>query len=84
MTSIDALEFRYEILNHLFDDSELNIESLFQKDEKYEIENQDGVILNGFFLDGGKWNRENNIILDSPLRFTALPHFFCRIVKVIK
>lgn len=84
-TSIDALEFRYQVLNDNFVDSpETDFDSLFVDDEKYKLDDQeqDGVILNGFFLDGAKWDREKSIILDSPLRFTPLPHFLCQLVKV--
>ena len=81
-TSIDALHFKYDVLNETYEDEEIEIETLFRNEAKFELHDQDGVILCGFFLDGGRWNRESNIILDSPLRFTALPHFRCQLVKV--
>lgn len=84
-TSIDALEFKYTVLNDIYEDTaETDIDQLFQNDPKYDLHGQDGVILCGFFLDGGKWLKEKGFILDSPVRFTTLPHFLCQLVKVKK
>lgn len=85
-TSIDSLEFKYQIQNNIYDDSDLNVDALFENNEKYSLENknaqEDGILIFGFYIDGGKWDREHQILLDSPLRFTQLPHFLCKLIHV--
>jgi len=71
------------VLNDIYEEtSEVDVDGLYEKSPKWNSNNQNGVILCGFFLDGGRWSREENLILDSPLRFTPLPHFLCQLVKV--
>ncbi len=82
MTSIDALEFKYTVLNDTYEESpDMDVDKLFENNEKFNLNGQDGVILGGFFLDGGKWMRDGNFPLDSPVRFTTLPHFLCQLVR---
>jgi hypothetical protein len=80
--SIDSLVFKYEIQNDLVEDSDMNIDTLFENNPKYNLNNEDGLLICGMYMDGGIWEREKNIILDSPQRFAPLPHFLCKLIKV--
>ena len=82
--SIDSLIFKYEILNNLYDENEVEPELLFHDlESKFgpSALNRDGVILCGFYFDGAKWSREDCVIHDSPHRFTPVPHFLCKLVN---
>ena len=82
--SIDSLKFKYEILNNFYDENEVEPELLFHDYEsKFSTSdlNRDGVILCGFYFDGGKWSRNDCVVHDSPQRFTPVPHFLCRLVN---
>lgn len=83
--SIDSLQFKYEIMNNLYDETEVDVNSLFESSSRINSENliKDAVLLCGFFFDGGKWDREKSLIFDSPQRFTPVPHFLCRLIQVI-
>lgn len=80
--SIDSLKFKYEILNHLYNENEVEPDQLFHDLESKLGSIKDGVILCGFYFDGGKWSREECVVHDSPQRFTPVPHFLCRLVKI--
>ena len=82
--SIDSLQFKYEIINNLFDESEVDVKTLFESSLRLnsDILIKDTVFLCGFYFDGGKWDREQSCIYDSPQRFTPVPHFLCRLIKV--
>lgn len=82
-TSIDSIEFKYEIQNQIYDDTETNVESLFDPSETRYNMDQDGILIHGFFIDGGRWDREQKLLIDSEIRFTKLPHFLCKLTKVI-
>jgi hypothetical protein len=83
-TSIDRLEFEYDIKNQIYDEN-IDVVSLFDEanHEKFQIQNgQDGILLCGFYLDGAKWDRNVGTLLDSPQRFSQLPNLLCKLVKV--
>ncbi len=82
VTSIDALEFKYTVLSDTYDESaDMDVDGLFESAAKFDLKGRDGVVLGGFFLDGGKWLREESLLVDSPVRFTTLPHFLCQLVR---
>jgi hypothetical protein len=60
----------------------MNIDKLFENNAKYNLNDEDGFLICGMFMDGGIWDRERKIIIDSPQRFAPLPHFLCRLIKV--
>ncbi len=81
-TSIDRLEFKYEIQNELFNEHlliENDLESLFSE-QNYKLTKKEGILLCGFYLDGAKYDREIGILCDSPQRFTQLPHILCKLI----
>ena len=96
-TSIDLLEFKYEIQNSQ-QLGEVNVDELFatldgsvvrsrseiepKRRESRHQEGDEGVLLCGFFIDGGKWDSASSKLVDSPQRFSPLPHFICRMIKV--
>lgn len=82
--SIDSLQFKYEVVNNLFDETEVDVVSLFDDTSRYNSDtlNEGSVLLCGFFFDGGKWDREQNLIFDSPQRFSSVPHFRCQLIQV--
>lgn len=99
-TSIDLLEFKYEIQNSQ-QSGEVNVDELFATLDgsvvrsRSELEpkrreshregdelKDEGVLLCGFFIDGGKWDSASSKLVDSPQRFSPLPHFICRMIKV--
>lgn len=101
-TSIDMLEFKYDIvqsknLNGGGGYEEVNVDDLFTtvdglvtraKDTmglvvKPEGEREDeGILLCGFYIDGGRWDSLASRLVDSPQRFSPLPHFLCRMIQV--
>ena len=84
-TSIDRLEFKYELQNSIYDEGHLDVVALFD-DNNYTMSSNakedDGILLCGFYLDGAKWDRRDEILLDSPHRYNQLPHFLCKLAKV--
>jgi dynein heavy chain len=82
--SIDSLVFKYEIQNDLVEDIDMNIDILFENNPKYKIIDEDGLLICGMYMDGGIWDREKKIILDSAQRFAPLPHLLCKLIKVNK
>lgn len=80
--SIDSLVFKYEVLNHIYDhQAETDIQSLFDGNEqRFAARQNDGILICGLFMDGGKWDRGENRIVDSPQRFLSMPHFLCTLV----
>ena len=86
--SIDSLAFKYEVQNQLADFVVDDMDaSLFTASNNLvpasttSTVGDDGVLICGFFMDGGKWDRVNSIILDSHKRFTPLPHFLCKLIR---
>lgn len=72
--------FKYEIQNHLLEEGEIDVNSLFENDKKYELPDQDGILICGFYMDGGKWDHVEETIKDTPHRFNQLPHFLCKLI----
>jgi dynein heavy chain len=84
-TSIDSLEFRYEIRNEICDEqAEMvdDVEGLFERERFTTTLGEEGVLLCGLLIDGAKWDRASQILLDSAQRFTVLPHIMCKLVEV--
>lgn len=82
--SIDSLQFKYEVINNLYEESEVDVISLFENESKFESNKptKESVLLCGFYFDGGRWDREKNVVFDSPQRFTSVPHFSCQLIQV--
>ncbi len=81
-TSIDRLEFKYDIQNQIYDEN-VDVVALFDENNYKKFQNdQDGILLSGFYLDGAKWDRKLETLLDSPQRFSQLPNLLCKLVKV--
>lgn len=92
-TSIDLLEFKYDIQSGMsMSQTEVNVDDLFTSidgvsrrkdldgDDTYK--KGDGIFLCGFYIDGGRWDSVNSRLVDSPQRFSPLPHFVCQMIKV--
>ena len=80
--SIDSLQFKFEMQNAFYDESEVDVGELFDEETRFALKNNDGVLLCGLFMDGAKWSREYNSILDSKQRFTPVPHILCKMIEV--
>ena len=80
--SIDSLQFLFEIQNHLHDENGVNIDELFENEPKYDTNGQEGILLCGFYMDGGKWDTTQSVIVDSSFRYTQLPHILCKLILV--
>lgn len=84
--SIDSLKFKFEIQNNLVDDENFDIHILFDTKERYgNLVNRhdlNGILINGFFIDGARWNADERALIDSESRCTAAPYFLARIVMV--
>ena len=65
------------------EDNGLNIEELFENEPKYDTNGQEGILLCGFYMDGGKWDTTQHLIVDSPQRYNQLPHILCKLIMVI-
>ena len=86
-TSIDQLEFKYDLQNNIVAEEQFDINLLFDEnnEDRFKIPSaQDGILLCGFYLDGAIWDRNSETLLDSPQRLTQLPYFLCKLVKVKK
>lgn len=92
-TSIDLLEFKYDIQSGM-SQAEVNVDDLFTSidgvsrrkdldgdDDSYNKKG-DGIFLCGFYIDGGRWDSVSSRLVDSPQRFSSLPHFVCQMIKV--
>ena len=77
------MQFLFEIQNNINDENGLNIDELFENEPKYDISGQEGILLCGFYMDGGKWDINQSLIVDSPHRYTQLPHILCKLIMVI-
>ena len=71
------------MLNDIYDESEVDVAKLFQDEARFQLKDNDGVLLCGLFMDGAKWSRENNCILDSKQRFTPIPHIQCKMFEKV-
>jgi dynein heavy chain, axonemal len=87
--SIDSLQFVFTIQNQMLytDESSgssvgIPIDELFENEQKYDTNGQEGILLCGFFMDGGKWDTSLNLLVDSPQRYNLLPHILCKLVMV--
>jgi dynein heavy chain len=82
--SIDSLAFQYDVENSLYEENE-SIDGLFESENarfKSILSSHEGILIYGMFMDGGRWDRNESRIVDSPQRFLPMPHFICKLVKV--
>jgi dynein heavy chain len=80
--SIDSLQFEYMMQDHLVEDFEFEITKLFENEDRYKVENIEGVLICGLFLDGVKWDFTQRCIVDSEKRFNVAPYFLCKVIQV--
>ncbi len=83
--SIDSLLFVFDVQNELYDETDVEIASLFEgNNEKFKLkENPDAILIHGFFMDGARWDRQTKKICDSNQRFNPMPHFSCQLTMVV-
>jgi hypothetical protein len=81
--SIDTLYFEFEIENRLLDENEIEIDDLFVLNGKNDfslINDREGLIICGFYMDGAKWSVQECRLIDSSQRFSIMPHIRCKLI----
>lgn len=91
--SIDSLQFVFTIQNHMIANMDTGastgvgggfvIDELFENESKYDTNGQEGILLCGFYVDGGKWDTSQGLLVDSSQRYNQLPHILCKLTMVM-